>query len=546
MAKLSNSLLCECLKNYPNDKPDGVSDAQWKKFDEAMIGESLSGYITDFVNSWYNFNGSPDDFFKEKTSIAEPTKPVSGGSVTLPKDKPVTGARFVFTSAQNNTDTHTPFFQSLKNYCMHNNAQLIIGKYTYNKNGFQNDQTTDDALWYAPELTAYFVDERREILPDLLWCGELNILPTVKNPLTGLETYGKRASLIVPHAKIALESIPTAKKLHPKMLYATGTITQHNYIQKRAGQLAQASHCYGALVVELKEGLWFVRQIQTDESGSFQDLTTIYNPDGTRERGEILAINWGDIHAEKSDINVIDTCIEVLDSLHPKNQFFHDTLDMTARNHHNRKSGHFLAEKFYLRKDNVEADIQKAANILQAFERVFSDNYIVESNHDLALQSWLDSNDYNFKTDPTNALFYLKLQTVIYHTLSENNEMPNVLEAGFNVAECDMSEFNFLTVDDSIILAGVEFGAHGHLGLNGAKGSPGSFQKLNTPMNTGHTHAASIKGSIYTAGVTGSLDQGYNKGASNWTHSHILTYPNGMRTIITMMCDSSGFWCWSA
>jgi len=33
------------------------------------------------------------------------------------------------------------------------------------------------------------------------------------------------------------------------------------------------------------------------------------------------------------------------------------------------------------------------------------------------------------------------------------------------------------------------------------------------------------------------LYQGGNRGLSSWAHAHILTYPNGTRTILTMMGD---------
>ena len=39
----------------------------------------------------------------------------------------------------------------------------------------------------------------------------------------------------------------------------------------------------------------------------------------------------------------------------------------------------------------------------------------------------------------------------------------------------------------------------------------------------------------YVSGVSGSLDQGYNRGLSSWDHSHTVLYPNGTRTILTMM-----------
>jgi hypothetical protein len=39
---------------------------------------------------------------------------------------------------------------------------------------------------------------------------------------------------------------------------------------------------------------------------------------------------------------------------------------------------------------------------------------------------------------------------------------------------------------------------------------------------------------IYTSGTTSKLDMGYNKGLSSWSHSHVVTLPNGKRQIITL------------
>ena len=47
-------------------------------------------------------------------------------------------------------------------------------------------------------------------------------------------------------------------------------------------------------------------------------------------------------------------------------------------------------------------------------------------------------------------------------------------------------------------------------------------------------HTAGIIDGVYTAGVSGKLDMEYNKGPSSWSHSHVVTYPNGKRAIITV------------
>lgn len=549
--RLSNTKLLELLAlvQNPSDDvnlPDGVSLGQYNNFKSVYKdGTETPLYMVSFMDIANAYSYDVDDTKKALESLQDDEKPLTAGAVVVSEPESLEGKRFVFTSAQNNTDIHAPFLASLQNYCERNNAQLIIGKFTYNKSGFQNSQTSDDGIYYAKELAQYFNEEKLKVCDGLTYCGDLNILPTAKNPLTGFETYTGSDSSIIPHAKIAMESIATPKSESCKMMYATGTVTQHNYIQKKAGQIAQHAHCYGALIVEIdSNGEWFARQIQTDESGIFQDLDIIYTPNNTMETAEILAINWGDIHAEKSDYDVLLACQGLISELKPLNQLFHDLFDMTARNHHNRQSGHFLADMFYNASDSVSDDLTKAKDVLQ---QLWAGNtskcFVVESNHDLALEAWLNSNDYDFKRDPLNALTYLELQTYVYKCLEAGSPV-RVLDYALFKGE-NHHNLTFLNTDDSLVIGGVECGYHGHIGANGSRGSPQQFQKLNRAMNTGHTHAASIKGSVYTAGVTGSLDMGYNKGPSSWSHSHIITYPNGFRAILTMKM-SGGIYKYSA
>src|SRR5262249_10829390 len=124
-------------------------------------------------------------------------------------------------------------------------------------------------LWYAPELVPYIKDEAIQLAPGLIWCGEMNILPTVVHPLTGLDDYNGRNSNIIPHVKHAMESIASLADEATKFNYSTGTITLRNYIQKRAGIVAERKHTYGALIVEVDhEGNWYVRQLTVDDKGT--------------------------------------------------------------------------------------------------------------------------------------------------------------------------------------------------------------------------------------------------------------------------------------
>jgi hypothetical protein len=113
----------------------------------------------------------------------------------------------------------------------------------------------------------------------------------------------------------------------------------------------------------------------------------------------------------------------------------------------------------------------------------------------------------------------------------------------FNLIQAAMTRFEecpdgvvFLHQDESFVTCDgqIENGMHGHLGPNGARGTPMNLSNVGKRANTGHTHVAEIRDGLYVAGTSTTLDMGYNRGPSAWTHSHILTYPNGKRTIVTV------------
>jgi hypothetical protein len=160
---------------------------------------------------------------------------------------------------------------------------------------------------------------------------------------------------------------------------------------------------------------------------------------------------------------------------------------------------------------------------------------IVDSNHDNAwLVRWLS--EYDYRVDPANAELFLKLQTWMYAQMRAG-KMPrdiNVLEyalglSGFNEAKFLVSDESFLICDKKI-----ECGQHGHMGPAGRRGSPDNLSKMARKANTAHTHSCGIYNGLYVAGTSSKLRWDYNHGPSNWSHTHIVTYPNGKRTLVTM------------
>jgi hypothetical protein len=516
----------------------GIKIAEMTGIPKSTINDFLRRHTHTVF--WTNYDNSllpPDHAEGEGT----PEKPIASGEKQEPHVKrgKLHGKRFVFTSAQNNTFVHKEFLQSLKQYCAENDAQLIVGTFHYNKNGFQNSSEKD--LWYDPAITEYVMDSSMEVLGDLIWCGELNILPTAVQPMSGLDSYTGAASGIIPHAKVQLKAMPVLDATKPRTLYTTGCVTQRNYIDQKAGQKASWHHVFGALTVEIDEdGDWFARHLIADsESGCFYDLDKYYAPNGVLYDQTIEAINYGDIHVAKLDETVADVswrnADSILDTLYPKYQFLHDTYDQQARNHHNLNNPHVMFDLYVNGQDSVEDEIKLTANEMMNMTRDWCEMVVVNSNHDLALEKWLREGDY--RKDPVNALTFLQLQSAKYRAIKDGEEGFSILEyaiKSLSSYECDpLDEAIFLGEDDSFVICGdIECGQHGHNGNNGGRGSINALLQRGMKSNTGHSHAPMIMNGVYVAGVSGKLKMGYNRGGSAWQQAHIITYRNGKRAII--------------
>lgn len=469
-----------------------------------------------------------------------PENPAAGNNEpNHPKTGKFNKKRYVFTAAQNNTYVNKKFLASLEHYCAINDAELIVSTFFYNKSGFQNGEGQKE-VWYDPLIRPYIVNEKHEVFNGLVYCGELNILPTAVNPLSGFHGYTKDASAIIPHAKVQLMSIPVPKGATPKILYTTGAVTKLNYIQQKAGQLAEFHHIYGALVAEVDDdGDWFVRHLIADKDGSFYDLDEYYTPDGLEEDSQHLAaVNWGDIHAEHIDQQVkfaafdVKNPLNILDTLKPEYQLSHDTINFTARSPHSFSDHYFRFGQFHHGTDAVEEDLKLCGNVMKEMLRPFSKLVVVNSNHDIHFKKWLSQADY--KTDPVNAVFFLKCQLAIYEAIARGDKDFSIFEHSIKTMFPELANVRFLKQDEMFEIAGIEMGQHGHLGSNGSKGSTSVYRKIGLRYNIGHQHSAGILDGVYVAGTFSELDMGYNVGNSSWNHSCILTYKNSKRTIVTI------------
>jgi len=468
----------------------------------------------------------------------------------MPRPAPGEVRRYILSSAQNNASVHDDTWASLMALKKHYKAEMLISTFVYihNQEGSAKRGSAHDAggkdIWYDPRIEEYVCDDLVELAHGLMFCGNMNTLPTAERPLRGFESYTGRASGIFPHPRHAMVSVASHKEDPTKFNWTTGAVTKRRYLQKRAGIRAEFHHTYGALLAEVdSDGNWFVRQLQTNDDGCIQDLDVLAFPDGSVTKGNsVEAINWGDIHIEKADSTVRKLAWAkggMLDALKPKRQFVHDMLDFHARSHHEMRDPHAMFERFVEGEDSVADALHTARDFLgKEAARDWCETVVVCSNHDNHLERWLREADY--KLDPRNAVTFLKLQLAKYEAIAERDKRFLMLEHAL-VRECGLhpNAARFLRADESYIICkdrhgGIECGMHGDDGPNGAYGTIGGLAKMGRKANIGHSHSAGIQDGVYQAGTSSELDLGYNRGPGSWSHSHIVTYPSGERTIVTM------------
>lgn len=525
-----------------------VARKQHGELQRERISELYSkhgGNITAIAKEMGLARGTIHDHIEKMGGIKKPiaagsVKGIVGEQAKLPAKNKV--KRYLLTSAQNNTFVNKPFWKNVLALAKHYDAQIMVGTFSYNQNaygelavkrGTKKDEEED--LWFDPEVEPYICDTRVELGEGLVWCGEMNILPTAEDPLSGLETYSHRKSAIFPHAKLAMRSIATMQGEGTKLNYTTGACTLQNYIQKKAGLKAEHHHSYSFLVAEVNhEGNWWVRQVGAATSTcQIQDLDVLVENGVVTSGNRVESITWGDLHATIVDPVVEKLSLEMLDYLKPSSQFLHDVMEGASVNHHTAKNNH---EKFrvYLRGlSSVESELTQTLDKIKAYSRPWCQTLVVDSNHDNWITRWLTEHDY--RNDPQNAVFFLEAQLAVYKAMQSRNDKFHLLEWALQKYGCP-EDIRFLRKDESYTICNgkIEQGMHGHLGPNGQRGTPQNLNKIGRRANTAHTHTAGIYNGLYVCGTSTQLRWEYNVGPSSWSHTHTLTYPNGMRALVTI------------
>jgi hypothetical protein len=455
--------------------------------------------------------------------------------------------RFIVSAAQDDTLIFKPFVDNLLAYCDAIKAQFFVGPFTYQKGLFE-DHAAQTAV-YDPALREYLCPLRVVLNDRIMFIGDANVLPTSANPLNGwMTTYGGQ-HVIVPHARVALQSIPRPQDEPARFAVSTGCCTIPSYAPRASGRKSIARHTYAALLVEIDvDGEVFFRHLVANaDDGSFQDLTHFVKDGIVYDGCRVGAIAWGDIHYEQLDPVVARTafgfCVDrkkvvttdsIYERLRPEVCFYHDTLDFRRRNHHSINDPHLMAEVYVSGKDNVEDEVRDAAHFINEMHRDWCISVVVESNHDAAICRWTKNKEG--QTDPANAYYWHEMNAAWHNAIRKKDRDFNLVEFAMRKAGL-RDDVPFVASGGTYLVYGVDYGHHGDIGIGGARGTPRQFTRMGRKMTTEHTHAPSIHEDVHTGGLSARKKQGYNKGPTAWAFGHSIGYCNGTRAMLIQSDD---------
>lgn len=447
------------------------------------------------------------------------------------RDKMLVKNTFVITTAVADAKADLEFLESLKSYCEVNDAQIMILPCESVTNSFENRNATFDREFRKDEYT-FVVDDT--MLNNNLMLGSIQVSAKQIKPTTGLQRVGKRdGSFIFASPKQFLDYLPSGNDLVKNHAIMTpGACTKPYYytdtfVSKRLSYIADSDHTIGAIIVEIEDDETFhFRQIQAAGDGSFIDLGTEYRPDGTTKPVPVHVV-LGDVHGVQVDWKCLYSFFNftAFANLNVKSVFLHDIFDGNSVNHHidtiaEKTSRHMLSM------DSLVGELKETWKVMETIRQFLDpeDVYVVRSNHDEFLDRYLKEGRYI--DDPVNHYDALKIAPALFE-----NDIP--LRRGLEmVVGEEVDRYTFLDRRSDIRVGGVHVSSHGDMGMNGAKSSLNTLEKIYGDCVTAHVHSAAIQRGVFRVGTFTKLDMGYNRGPGSWTQTACLVYENGQRQLV--------------
>lgn len=439
--------------------------------------------------------------------------------------------RYVITTAVTGCSVDKNFLASVENYCEKNNAALLVlvaSDPAHNfptKDGKRNLGSVDREL--AERATLVVADTA---LNSNIYVSTIKLSAKHIDPITSLGRIGQRnGSFIYASPKQRMKAFPVSNEKFPHMLMTTGAITvpnygTENYMSERTAYIAEHDHVMGAIVVEVvDDDIFHYRQIQADSKGSFIDLSIQYNKDGSTSYVAPEQLVMGDWHSGCTEPTAWAAWKDIQSKLGVKGFVLHDGYDGRSINHHERDDVIMRAKRAIAGEHNLSQEIDRYIEDLDMLSDLAKVT-IVKSNHDEVLKRYLAKGYY--VKDPENHRYSLNLAAA---SMDGHDPLKWAVEQkGLK----NPKKIKWLDRDEDFIVAGIQLGAHGDKGANGARGSLRSMENSYGNSVTGHSHTPEILRGAWQVGTSSYLKLSYNEGPSSWFHASCLVYPNGSRQLI--------------
>ena len=441
------------------------------------------------------------------------------------------GRKYVITSAQNNTTTNYNFFNALLNYCEKNKAELLVIPTLYQRNLYGEDLLE----WDVPE--EYLLEEKVSLNNKVNILASVHLLVTAENPLGGLDSLAKGNSLIVPHNQLQMRSLPVQRNEPPVVMISTGTISEAQYINSKAGEKASFNHSQSAILVEFDDDMdYHIRVLNCDDEEGFYDIDGYYSS-SFKPLEYVEALITGDEHVFVTCKDVANATYNdtnsIVKTLKPKVIVRHDVLDCFTVSHHHRKDNFLQYSKYINNRNKIEEELEETINFILDTTPEGTETVVVSSNHHDHLKRWL--NEADPKIEPWNAKIYHHLTWLVLNDIESKNEIyvpdPFRLYTEYKAKD----KVTFIDRNSSFKIHGIELSNHGDIGANGSRGSISQFSKFSEKMIVGHSHTPGINKGAYSVGCSTSKNLEYTNGPSSWMNTHCVIYPNGKRQLISII-----------
>lgn len=443
--------------------------------------------------------------------------------------------RFVITTAVTGCKANYAALDALKKYCEENDAHvLVLSASDPAHNTFAPDAdygTIDEALVKSEHFSIVPFDVQ---LNENLGISTVKLSAKHTDPATGMKRIAsKKGTFIFASPKQRLAPIAISNKDFPHFVMTTGAITipdytTTSYMSDRTAFIASNDHVMGGLIVELEDEKWYhFRQFQISEDDSFVDLGYRYRPDGSIEEEEAEAFVLGDWHAGVTDPTAKSAWLDVCESVGVKRLIMHDMYDGFSINHHERQNVITRAKRAIAGKHNLKTEIELFTQDINELCEYVDELVIVKSNHDEVLDRYLATGYY--VQDPENHRYALDLAAA----MMDGHDPLRFAAEKIGLKYKDA--VRWLDRDEDYKIDGIQLGAHGDLGPNGARGSIRSIEGAYSRSVTGHAHSPEILRGAWQVGTSSYLKLSYNRGPSSWLHSSCLVYKDGSRQLINSL-----------